>query len=78
MAMCNFGKNKITYTMDKNFNGDVVSTTNIMLPRKLYLCLIISNMSVASSDGNKTFDLIYNHLSIAMVENFYKSSNCFL
>ena len=37
MAMCNFGKNKITYTMDKNFNGDVVSTTNIMLPIKLYL-----------------------------------------
>ena len=56
MAMCNFGKNKITYTMDKNFNGDVVSTTNIMLPIKLYRCLIISNM----------------------VENFYKSSNCFL
>ena len=63
--------------MDKNFNGDVGSTTNIMLPIKLYLCLI-SNMSVASSDHNKTFDLIYNHLSITMVENFYKSSNCFL
>ena len=46
-----------------------------MLPIKLYLCLIISNMSVASSNDNKTFDLIYNHLSIAMVENFYKSKN---
>ena len=48
--------------MDNNFNGDVVSTTNIMLPIKLYLCLIISNMSVASSDDNKTFDLIYKKI----------------
>ena len=30
--------------MDKNFNGDVVSATNIMLPIKLYLCLMISNV----------------------------------
>ena len=52
MAMCKFDKNKITYTMDKNFNGDVVSATNIMLPIKLYRCLMISNMSVASSDDN--------------------------
>ena len=52
MAMCKFDKNKITYTMDKNFNGDVVSATNIMLPIKLYPCLMISNMSVASSDDN--------------------------
>ena len=52
MAKCKFEKNKITYTMDKNFNGDVVSATNIMLPIKLYRCLMISNMSVASSDDN--------------------------
>ena len=77
MAMCKFGKNKITYTMDKNFNGDVVSAANIMLAIKLYLCLIISNMSVASSDDNWTFNLIYNYLSITVVENFNKSSNCF-
>ena len=52
MAMCKFDKNKITYTMDKNFNGDVVSATKIILPIKLYRCLMISNMSVASSDDN--------------------------
>ena len=52
MAMYKFDKNKITYTTDKNFNGDVVSATNIMLTIKLYRCLMISNMSVASSDDN--------------------------
>ena len=52
MAMCKFDKNKITYTMDKNFNGDVVSATNIMLPIKLNRCLMISNIFVASSDDN--------------------------
>ena len=52
MAMCKFDKNKITYTMDKNFNGDVVSATNIMLSIKLYHCLMISDVAVASSDDN--------------------------
>ena len=52
MAMCKFHKNKITFTMDKNFNADVVSATKITFPIKLYLCLIISNISVASSEDN--------------------------
>lgn len=44
MGMCKFDKNKITYTIDKNFNGDVVSATNITLSIKLYLCLMISDV----------------------------------